>query len=223
MAVYVLLIILTLQWYGKHHLVSQSPDFKSRNVAIAVFCLWIVYNIYYFIPAHFRWDTSLPLHVCDLLGAVAPIALISNFRWARAFLYFCGIALASQAVITPVGNQDPSTLRFWLYWTLHAAILAASVYDIYVRRYRPQFADFALIVVMDIVYAVVIIPMDIVTGWNYGYLGNHRPEVHTAVDFFGTWPARIGPMIAVVIVAQALFYLPWALIRRNVSRRAAKP
>jgi len=104
---------------------------------------------------------------------------------ARALLYFCALGLAVQAVITPTGNQSPETIRFWLYWLLHACILAASVYDITIGGFRPQGKDLRTTLIADFAYAAVIVPLNAITGWNYGYLGNDKPDVSTAVDLFG--------------------------------------
>ncbi len=176
--------------------------------------LWVGYNIYYFAPSRFDWRVSLPLQVCDLLGPGAAIAIGFAYRPARAVLYFCALALAGQAVLTPTGDQNPSTLRFWLYWTMHSGILAFSVMDLVVLRFRPTLKDYVLVVAIDIFYALVIVPTDIAFDWNYGYLGNKIPDTVTAVSLFGPWPLRIFVMLAAVIAIQGMFLVPWLLKHR---------
>ena len=188
--------------------------------------LWIGYNAYYFSPSHFDWQVSLPLQVCDILGPGAAIAVAFGFRPARAVLYFCALPLAGQAVLTPTGDQNPAALRFWLYWTMHAGILALSALDLIVLEFRPTLRDYISVVLMDALYAVVIIPIDILLGWNYGYLGDKVPDTLTAISILGPWPQRIFVILAVVIVLQGLLLIPWLLAYRGTGaslRRMEKP
>jgi hypothetical integral membrane protein (TIGR02206 family) len=192
----------------------------ARTQAALMALLWMGYNAYYFSPSHFDWQVSLPLQVCDLLGPSAAIAVGLRLRTARSFLYFCALPLAGQAVLTPTGNQDPMRLRFWLYWALHAAILALSVSDLTILKFRPLFRDYLTVVLIDFLYAAVIVPVDMVFGWNYGYLGNSVPTTLTMVSFLGPWPRRIVVMLTLVIALQGLLLTPWLLTRR-ASRIAA--
>jgi len=226
-ALHLAMILLVLTLIGVTLLLGASARRKGRTesaskiLGYGVLALWVGYNVYYFTPTVFRWDTSLPLHVCDLLGVIAALALIWRNSTARALLYFCALALAIQAIITPTGNQSPASLRFWLYWLLHACILAASIYDIAIVGFRPQLKDLRTALIADIAYVAVIVPLNIATGWNYGYLGNAKPDVATAVDLFGPWPARIVFMLLAVAGIQLLMYVPWgvrqALLRHPVQ------
>ncbi len=189
----------------------------SRYFGISLFAIWIIYNIYNFLPSNFRFETSLPLHICDILAIMASFSLIKPTRKTSAVLYFCALVLTTQAIITPNGNQDPATFRFWLFWFLHGGIIAASVYDLIVRKYRPVFKDFLFAVGFDLLYVAVILPLDIVFGWNYGFIGDFKPDTPTAIDFLGPWPQRLIWMIALAVFIQFLMYLPWRLGRRGRS------
>lgn len=175
----------------------------------------VLYNIYYFMPSVFRWDTSLPLHICDLLGIACVLALFTRLRIARTFVYFFALPLASQAVITPVGNQDPTLPRFWLYWLLHTAILACSLYDLSVRNYRPTRCDFLHILGVDLCYVLLIVPLNVMFSWSYGYLGNVVPETDTAINLLGPWPWRILTMIAAGLALQTVMMIPWWIFGRK--------
>jgi len=189
----------------------------SRYFGISLFAIWIIYNIYNFLPSNFRFETSLPLHICDVLAVIASFSLIKPTRKTSALLYFCALVLTTQAIITPNGNQDPTTFRFWLFWFLHGGIIAASVYDLVVRKYRPVFKDYLFAIVFDLLYVVVILPLDIVFGWNYGFIGNFKPDTPTAIDLLGPWPQRLIWMIGLAVFIQLLMYLPWGLGRRGRS------
>lgn len=209
MVLVVAVIIIFISIIGiraKHK--GYSKQF-SAYFGISLLCLWGVYNIYYFLPTNFRLDISLPLHICDILAVIAAFALLKPNRKTSALLYFCALALAGQAIITPIGNQNPVIFRFWLFWLLHAGIISASIYDLVVRKYRPIFKDYLFVVGCGLLYFVLILPLDITFDWNYGYIGNQTPDSPTVIDSLGAWPLRLVWMFAIVFVVQFLMYLPW--------------
>lgn len=210
-AVLCALILVWGQWSTAREDGGRSP----AKLGLAMLVLWVIYNIYYFLPEQFNWYISLPLHACDIVAVVAAAALIKRSRAGSAILYFGALPLTTQALATPIGNQDPSTLRFWLYWTLHAGIIACSLFDLVVNRYRPRFRDLGIALVTDIVYFSLMIPVNIAFSWNYGYLGERLPEEATLLDFLGPWPERILVMFLLVISIQGLMLVPWMAQRRH--------
>ncbi|MDR2010312.1 MAG: TIGR02206 family membrane protein [Bacteroidales bacterium] len=190
--------------------IGQLKQF-STWFGISLFCLWIIYNIYYFLPANFKIDVSLPLHACDILAIIATLSLLKPNKKASALLYFCALALAGQAIITPVGNQDPTTFRFWLFWLLHAGIISTSIFDLIVRKYRPVFKDLLFVFACELLYVVLILPLNIIFEWNYGYIGNTKPDSATLIDALGAWPQRLIWMFAIIFMVQFIMYLPWKL------------
>lgn len=213
----VLFAVVLLVKLGSGHTIKENSDRFDLGVASTLGLIWVLYNIYYFSPDVFDWGVSLPLHVCDLLGFVAVLALVSSRRVWRTVLYFSATLLAGQAVVTPVGNQDPETIRFWLFWFLHAGIISASWYDILVRKYRPQLGDLGICYLANLVYISIVLPFNVATGFNYGYLGNATPDGASIIDLLGQWPDRVFYLIAIAMVAQALMFIPWVVIRRLIT------
>jgi len=95
---------------------------------------WLSYNIWWnrngFDPA-----IGLPLHICGLSGAVAPLALLTLNRWLRATLYFWAFALASQAFIQPALAAGPALPMFWWFWAQHTIVLGYAVFDLIVLSF----------------------------------------------------------------------------------------
>ena len=83
---------------------------------------WLSYNIWWNRNG-FDVTAGLPLHICGLSGAIAPLALLTLNRWLRATLYFWAFALASQAFIQPALAAGPAMLLFWWFWAQHTIIL----------------------------------------------------------------------------------------------------
>src|SRR5271166_2013816 len=122
-----------------------------RMLAAVAVCYWLAYNTWW------NWHgldlrTGLPLQICDVNGLVAPFALLTGQRWARATLYFWTSALTLQAFVQPALTDGPASLVFWAFWTAHTIIAACAVYDIVVRGFRPGWNDLGRALVVSGAY-----------------------------------------------------------------------
>lgn len=191
--------------------IIKNESIFSKALGYSTLIIWITYNIYNFSPANFIVSESLPFHLCDVLAITAVITLLTKNKKASTFLYFCAIPLASQAIITPTGEQNPLLFRFWLFWTLHASIIICSVYDIIIRKYRPTIKSYFFTLVCDIIYVIIILPINIIFNFNYGFIGNTSPDIPTLIDILGPWPLRVLWIFLAVAFIQFLMYLPWRI------------
>ena len=142
-----------------------------RTLAALAACYWLAYTTWW------NWHgldlrTGLPLQVCDFNGLIAPLALLSGWRFVRATLYFWTAALTLQAFIQPALTAGPAALVFWAFWTAHTLIAACAVYDIVVLGYRPCWNDLGRALIVSACYVALVVPINLRLGANYGYLGN---------------------------------------------------
>lgn len=193
-----------------------------RIIAAVAVCYWLGYAIWW------NWNGvdirgGLPLHICDFNGLIAPLALITGWRWVRATLYFWTAALTLQAFIQPALSIGPASLVFWAFWTGHSLIGICAVYDIVVLGFRPSWGDFARAVAVSFLYAAVIMPLDIWLGANYGFLGNPADisEVPPFIYALGPWPQRAFVLIALVPLGFVIVLVPWLIAARWQTRAHA--
>jgi len=186
-----------------------------RTLAAFAVAYWLAYNSWW------NWHgldprTGLPLHICDLNGLIAPLALLTGWRWARATLYFWTAALTLQAFLQPALTAGPASLVFWAFWTAHTLIAACAVYDIAVRGFRPAWPDFGRALAVSAVYVTLIVPVDVWLGANYGFLGNpaDAKEVPPFVHALGPWPWRAVALVALTPLGFAIVLLPWLVATR---------
>lgn len=165
--------------------------------------------------------TTWPLQMCHWVAALDALVLVRPYRALRSIAYFCGLALCTQALVTPSLVEGPGRWPFWFFWATHAMIVAVPVYDIAARGFRPTPRDFAVACAAAIGYVAIVLPIDIATGWNYGFVGPSKPDVPTIVDLLGPWPQRLAAIVAISFAAMALLLLPW-LAARAVRRRQAR-
>src|SRR5579884_3543228 len=63
-------------------------ELLDRSFIVFISAWWIAVNIWDLFPPRLSWDTSIPLHICDIVGLVAPFALFTRNRVLRSILYF---------------------------------------------------------------------------------------------------------------------------------------
>jgi len=203
---------------GGRALRARGGEAKLR-IPWAIFALayWFAYIIWW------NWngldvDGGLPLHLCDINGVVAPLALLTRNRWARATLYFWTFTLSLQAFIQPLLSAGPAHLPFWSFWIGHTIIMASAVYDIAVLGFRPDWRDLRRVLVVSAGYVAVVLPIDLALGVDYGFIGNPPPGkiIPPFIDAMGPWPRRAFILMALGVIGFALALWPWRFIDRCV-------
>ena len=192
---------------------AQKADRLDRTLALATAAAWAFTTLVPLWPSVYQPSWSLPLHLCDVTILAVPIALGTCWRPARAVAYFWGIGLSSQGLFTPDLLDGPARLGFWLFWANHFAVVGGAIYDVAARGYRPAWKDFGVAVGLGAAYVAVILPFDILTGLNYGYLGRTAPGQPTLVDVLGPWPGRVAVMAGLAIGVMVILVLPWEIAR----------
>jgi hypothetical integral membrane protein (TIGR02206 family) len=121
-------------------------------------------------------------------------------------------------VITPGLTEGPALFPFWFFWATHGMVIGVPIYDVAARGYRPSVRDFGVACVAAAFYVAFVLPIDLVTGWNYGFVGPSKPDVATIVDLLGPWPQRLVAIVAVAAAVMAALLLPWIIVRRVAYR-----
>ena len=192
---------------------NNSELILRRSLAALAACYWVAYNIWW------NWHgldarNGLPLQICDLNGLIAPLALLSGWRLARATLYCWTAALTLQAFIQPALTAGPFSLVFWFFWAAHTLIAACAVYDIAVLGYRPCWSDLGRALMVSAGYVALVAPINLWLGSNYGYIRNPAAlsEIPPFVRALGPWPQRAIILIALVPFGLVAVLLPWLFV-----------
>lgn len=187
-----------------------------RSLAVIAVAYWLAYNIWW------NWHgldprTGLPLQLCDFNGLMAPLALFTGWRWARATLYFWTAALTVQAFIQPALTEGPASLVFWAFWTAHTIIAACAVYDIVVLGFRPDWRDLRRALGVSAAYVGLVVPVNHWLGSDYGFIGNPAPDITVPpfVLMLGPWPQRAIVLVLLAALGFAVVLLPWRIAARQ--------
>jgi len=176
--------------------------------------------IWWLLPAQFDPTVSFPLHVCDLIALAAPIAILVQSRPLRSSLYFFGVGLSSQALFTPILDVGLAHTNFWLFWAGHTQILTLGIYDVAARGYRPTARDLRDATLIGLAYVAVILPIDIMFGLNYGFVGRDIPQAPTFISLLPDWPWRVLVIVAAAEVVLIALWLIWPASRWLADWRA---
>jgi len=197
---------------------SRQPTRVERLVGIAYLAAWATTYIYFFFSPMHDPAKTLPLQLCHLTAAAAALLLVTRWRMLRPLVYFWGLALCTQALVTPSLSEGPALYPFWFFWATHGLIVGVALYDVLALGYRPQWRDYRIACAGAALYVALVLPLDVAFGWNYGFVGPGKPEVRTIVDALGPWPERIAAIVGIVALAMAAVLLPWKLFPHRLSK-----
>jgi hypothetical integral membrane protein (TIGR02206 family) len=210
--------IALLIWAGRRFRLADPGDRLGKVLAVVTLALTVPLQILYFTPSYWDLQKTLPIQLCDLASFVAIYALWTHKRWAVGLVYYWGLTLTTQAIITPdlaAAFPDPV---FILYWGMHLIIVWAAVYLVWGRGLTPNWRTYGIAVAATAVWAVTIYAFNVVVGTNYGYL-NAKPKAASILDYLGNWPGYVLAEIAIIIAVWALATWPWTLNRRTGASR----
>jgi hypothetical integral membrane protein (TIGR02206 family) len=222
----VVILLAVLMAFRRKRRLFESSEPRSRTdtwFAAILYGIWLIAFLRDLRPDRIGWSHSLPLHICDVTGLMAAVAIQTGNRMARGILHFWGLVLSSQAFFFPVLRAGPIHSDFWIYWLDHSAIVLAAMYDITVRGYRPAWSDWRQATLLLGAYAMLIAPLDRLLGVDYGYLGQTDHPQRAAVEAFGPWPNRVGALWLTAIAGMALLKIRWRAIGTAICKTSELP
>ena len=175
-AIGILLVgIALLIWAGRRFRLADPQDRLGKALAVVTLGLTVPLQILYFTPTYWDLQKTLPIQLCDLASFVAVYALWTHKPWAVGLVYYWGLTLTTQAIITPdLASAFPDPV-FILYWGMHLIIVWAAVYLVWGQGLTPTWRTYAIAVAVTAVWAVTVYVFNVVVGTNYGYL-NAKPS-----------------------------------------------
>ena len=218
-----LVTMAVLAAVGSRHFNSANERRVRLAIAGASLAYAITVSIWYLIPPKLNLARSLPLHMCDVMVLLAPLALITQHRTLRSLNCFWGVALCSQAFITPILTVGLDDAEYYFFWSSHFVIVGSSLYDYIAGRFRPTLRDFGVCVAWGIVWVVAVFLINLrIDGANYGYVGQPVAGQPTIVDQLGPWPLRALWVALIAIAGCGLIFLG-SLVFQRCEGQAATP
>lgn len=188
-----------------------SEPAMRRSMAIfgLVWMAWT--SAWWLLPDNFDPYESLPLHMCDLCMVLGPLAWFTGWRWATTLIVHWGLALTTQAFVTPSLAAGLASVEYWMFFVGHTIVLLAALYPVAVLGYRPGRRDLLFVLAAGLVYAAMVTPVNLVLDVNYGYVGNASPPSPTLIDLLGPWPGRVA---WILLLGNGMVAVVWAVLAR---------
>ena len=153
-----------------------------RGFALLIPCFTVPMQVLQLLPGDFDIATSLPLQLCDFAWVAAIVALWTRHWAATALVYFWGLTLTVQGIVTPSLAELFPDPRYFMFWGMHFATVWAAVYLTFGLRVPAHLAQLPVRRrPAPLVWAVIVMRFNAVTGTNYGYLNREAG---------GGYPAR---------------------------------
>lgn len=180
----------------------------SRTYAVVLVAVTGAMQVVQLLPGEYDVDTSLPLNLCDFAWMTAAYALWTQSQTAAALIYYWGLALSTQGLITPDLHAGPAEPSFYGFWSMHYVIVWSAIYLVWGLGIRPTWSTYRVVVTLTFVWLIAVYVFNVLVDTNYGFV-NHKPSGGSVLDYFGPWPLYVGVEVVVVAVVWALMTWPW--------------
>ncbi len=216
---------MPFQPFGSSHLLALTAIFafslilctvgrgvRSTVLGLLILIVHIPYQMLAMMPKNFNIQHSIPLHLCDLAWMVCAIALLTQSRWSQRLIFYWGLTLTPQALLTPALKFDYPDFVFIAFWIDHGLVFIGTMFIVFVLKFRPDRHDFYRAYGLTLLWGVLVLVFNSQFNTNYMFL-NHKPP-KSILDFMGPWPQYL-------IVEAALIGLIWYFLL--TSKRPARP
>lgn len=220
LAVFVAGFVAAIAW-GRRHRGDRTEQPARRAVAVVLALVAFAMQAYQFTPEDWALSTSLPFQLCDLATVAAVVALWTRSWRATAFVYYVGLTLTVQAIVTPSLAEGFPHPRYFGFWALHFLVVWAAAYLTWGLGIRPSWRGLRFAVGATLLWAVAAFTFNTVAGTNYGYL-NRKPPAASLLDYLGPWPWYVAAEVAIVVAVWSLL-LTWPFARREAPVDGDRP
>jgi hypothetical integral membrane protein (TIGR02206 family) len=212
------LVALGLVICGRRWRSSPAQTWLSRGFALAILLGQGAMQIETMLPRNWTLAYSLPLQLCDLAWMISAYALWTHRRWASGILYYWGLTLTIQGLITPHLDLDFPSFEFFMFFYGHGAVVIAAIYLTWGVGLHPDWNDYRGTFATTLGWGVSVCTFNSLFGTNYGYL-NGKPPMPSALDFLGPYPVYLVCELSLATIIWGL--MTWAWTREGKRQSAA--
>jgi len=179
----------------------------------------VTLNLWYFMTNTWDIATTLPFQLCTMSVYLSIWMLISEKYHVFEIVFFIGIGGAIQAILTPELYYNFPHFRFIHFFIAHIAIILASLYMVFVKKYKPTLKSLWKSFLCLNVLAFMVFNINQLTGGNYMFL-SRKPTNPSLLDYLGDYPWYILSLEGVAIILYFIMYMPFAFTRKRKVERS---
>ncbi|MGR3764030.1 YwaF family protein [Rossellomorea sp. NS-SX7] len=176
----------------------------------------IVFHIWYAVNDVWSLAVNLPFQLCSLSLYLCIIMLLTRNRFLFEITFFASMTGAFVAMVTPELFFGFPHIRYFQFFTVHAAIVLSCLYMVWVEEFTVTFfSPIKSFLALNVISAGVY-GMNVLLGANYMFL-THKPINPSPIDYLGEYPWYLLSLEAISLFLFYLLYLPF-YIREIVKK-----
>jgi hypothetical integral membrane protein (TIGR02206 family) len=202
-------ILITLGWAALLYVIS-GKDTKLNRLFSRV--SGVVLLSFYFIFAATRIGQGtfdpvyhLPLQISNLILIWTGLSLLFNRKIWYVLTIFWALPGAIASVTFPVINNTFPHTDYIFFWVSHAVLLGFVVFLFHYRNFQLSLKDFGVSMGIFVAYIVLIYPLNLILGSNYGFL-NRLPS-SVALPQVMTSPGVYLPVLLLILTVTSMIIL----------------
>ncbi len=193
----------------------------SERVNLATGLLFAAYGAIlqgYRLRDGFQAADDLPLWLCDILFLTVIWCVVKPNRLVLSVTIYWGLAGTLQAMVTPDIQYGFPSQEFVLFFLGHGMIVVAAFFFLgrHQTWWTPDFRSLAEAFGALLAYTLVVGAINLLFGWNYGYL-SRKPQGASILDFFGPWPWYVLAGLGLGLILFAAVQRGLALLLRKAA------
>ncbi len=192
-----------------------------RVISIILPFLELAQMVWYKSVGEFSWGYTLPLHLCSLMSILLPLMAFTRNKLLQEYSYAIGLAPAFMTLLTPDVFYYPSMSFIYIQTMLvHGIICLIPLIMVFCMGFRPDIRKLPKVIAMLICFALIITPINIITGGNYFFL--RYPAAGSPMESFEKLVGRPWYLVLTFILGCVLWlilYLPFIVIKlANINK-----
>jgi conserved hypothetical integral membrane protein TIGR02206 len=185
-------------------------------------CKYIHYALH---PETFNIKTGLPFHLCSVSLFTYPLAVFSNHKIFRNFIYAVNMPGAIFALITPDVGSSPVLSFYVLHlFIAHTFIVLIPLYMVCCGFFRPDYRVLPGVTLMLLATMLPALVLNKLIDSNYYFING--PVKGTLTGQLAEWTgddAYILPMAGLLLAVWAMLYAPFAAADLIKGKEKTKP
>lgn len=227
----IIILVLSLIYVFINREKIRNWKYEARLRFIIAFILMIVEMSYYWRVMYVGDDTGrylllgkLPLELCEWGSYCAIFMLTSKNKALFNYNFYVSLLFAVAAMITPtvIIRTGPTYYRYYQFWLVHSIPVFATVYMMFVHKYRPSYKALYIVTAVLVCHALICIQVNkAIPGANYMYLAGFNPNITMGDNPINYLPhnpyLRMLSLLAIALVLFNLLYQFWTRLLKNID------
>ncbi len=185
---------------------------KRLNPLLAVLILTqaTMWRAIFMLQNNFSLTNDLPFHLCGISQILMIIYLIKPNKKLFNVLYYWIMSGSTLGVIIPDLKLDFPSARYFSMFLPHSLLVFIMLYLLLVQRKKPARGSVLHAFVALNIYAVFLIPINLITKGNYLFLLEIPVVDFSPVEWLPEWPWYILVLEIFFLGLYRLLYQPFA-------------